>query len=68
MSPYSPCPRCSRLAQRLFNRAAQDANTDRLVFVRTFELLERLLRADQRDAAEEFGNTLLQLLLSLNPT
>src|SRR3982751_4256125 len=39
------------LTQRLFDRARQDANADRLVFVRTFELLEGLQRADQRDAA-----------------
>src|SRR5688572_19180245 len=39
------------LTQRLFDRARQDANADRLVFVRTFELLEGLERADQRDAA-----------------
>ena len=39
------------LTQRLFDRARQDANADRLVFVRTFELLEGLLRADQRNAA-----------------
>src|SRR5690349_16446710 len=39
------------LTQRLFDRARQDANADRLVFVRAFELLERLLRADQRNAA-----------------
>src|SRR5688572_26794591 len=39
------------LAQRLFDRAAQDANADRLVFVRAFELVEGLLRADQRNTA-----------------
>src|SRR3569832_2177688 len=39
------------LTQRLFDRARQDADADRLVFVRTFELLEGLERADQRDAA-----------------
>ena len=39
------------LTQRLFDRARQDANADRLVFVRTFELVEGLLRADQRNAA-----------------
>src|SRR3954466_5109775 len=39
------------LTQRLFDRARQDANADRLVFVRTFELLEGLQRADQRNAA-----------------
>src|SRR4051812_21457945 len=39
------------LTQRLFYRARQDANADRLVFVRTFELLEGLQRADQRNAA-----------------
>src|SRR6185295_9497098 len=39
------------LTQRLFDRARQDANADRLVFVRAFELVERLLRADQRNAA-----------------
>src|SRR4051812_5470707 len=39
------------LTQRLFDCARQDANADRLVFVRTFELLEGLQRADQRDAA-----------------
>src|SRR6188768_4521600 len=39
------------LTQRLFDRARQDADADRLVFVRTFELVEGLLRADQRNAA-----------------
>src|SRR4051812_43033873 len=39
------------LAQRLFDGAGQDANADRLVFVRTFQLLEGLERADQRDTA-----------------
>src|SRR6187431_3302728 len=39
------------LAQRLFDGAGQDADADRLVFVRTFQLLEGLQRADQRDAA-----------------
>src|SRR5690349_19297601 len=39
------------LAQRLLDRTSQDADANRLVFVRTFELLERLLRADQRNAA-----------------
>ena len=39
------------LTQRLFDRARQDADADRLVFVRAFELLERLQRADQRNAA-----------------
>src|SRR6185436_4817773 len=39
------------LAQRLLDRARQDADADRLVFVRTLELVERLLRADQRNTA-----------------
>src|SRR5688572_5646588 len=39
------------LAQRLFDGAGQDADADRLVFVRTFQLLDGLERADQRDAA-----------------
>jgi len=39
------------LAQRLFDRAGQDADADRLVFVHTFQLLERHLRADQRNTA-----------------
>ena len=51
------------LAQRLFDRAGEDADADRLVFVRTFELVERLGRTDQRDTAGELGNALLQLFL-----
>src|SRR5688500_4619918 len=39
------------LTERLFDGARQDTNADRLVFVRTFELLEGLQRADQRNAA-----------------
>src|SRR5579864_817070 len=37
------------LAQRLLDRARQDAHADRLVLVRALELLDRLLRADQRN-------------------
>ena len=51
------------LTQRLFDRAGEDADADRLVFVRTFELVERLGRTDQRDTAGELGNALLQLFL-----
>src|SRR5690606_5168654 len=39
------------LAQRLFDGAREDADTDRLVGVRAFELRESLLDTDQRDAA-----------------
>src|SRR5689334_3472179 len=39
------------LTQRLFDGAGQDADADRLVFVRTFQLLERLERTDQGDTA-----------------
>ena len=39
------------LAQRLLDRAGQDANADRLVFILAFELLERLQHADQRNTA-----------------
>src|SRR5882724_11891256 len=35
------------LTQRLLDRARQDANADLLVFIRAFELVETLLRADQ---------------------
>jgi hypothetical protein len=51
------------LAQRLFDGVAQDADADRLVFVRTFEFLVRLLRADQRDAAGQLDRAFRDFLL-----
>ena len=47
----------------LFDRARQDADADRLVLIGTFKFFAHPLRADQRNAAGEFGNTLLPLLL-----
>src|SRR5579863_381335 len=39
------------LAQRLLDRAGQNADADRLVLIRTLEVLERTLGADQRHTA-----------------
>src|SRR5690606_35656038 len=42
------------LAQRLLDRARQDADAVGLILVRTLELLDGLLRADQRDTAARY--------------
>src|SRR5690606_38566028 len=39
------------LAQRLLDRARQDADAEGLILVLAFHLLDGLLRTDQRDAA-----------------
>src|SRR5690606_6318546 len=39
------------LTQRLFDRARQDLDAEVLILVRAFQLLDSLLRTDQRNAA-----------------